>query len=97
MPVSNRTRRVCHISRPDDFISPAQFSQKLINFNIKKFLVFPDHLISELQSYQPIVPLKFHTDILLRVMATNRADQTIPNFATADTLRVLVRISSSMR
>jgi hypothetical protein len=72
----------------------AQDSQKLIDFSIKKFLIFPDHLISELQRYQPIVPFKFYTDVLFRVMATDRADQTIPNFTAADTLRVLVGISS---
>jgi hypothetical protein len=70
------------------FISPGQYYQKLIEFSIDKFLVFPYHLISELQRYQPIVPFKFYTDMLLRVMATDRAYQTIPNFAAADALRV---------
>jgi hypothetical protein len=59
------------------FISSAQYSQKLINFSIEKFLVFLYHLISELQRHQPIVPFKFHKDMLLRVMATYREDQTI--------------------
>jgi hypothetical protein len=70
------------------FIQPGVYYQKLIDFGIEKFLVFPYHLIGELQKYNPSVPFRYYGEMLLKVMATDRAYQTIPNFSAAEALRV---------
>ena len=70
------------------FIQPGQYYHKLIEFGVEKFLVFPYHLISELQKHNPIVPFNYYTEMLLRVMASDRSYQSIPNFSAADALRV---------
>lgn len=70
------------------FIQPNQYYQKLIEFGIEKFLVFPYHLISELQKHNPIIPFNYYSEMLLKVMASDRSYQSIPNFSAADALRV---------
>ncbi|OHT02124.1 hypothetical protein TRFO_07331 [Tritrichomonas foetus] len=70
------------------FTNPAQYYQKLIEFGITNFLVFPYHLISELQQYNPAVPFEYYSEMLLRVMQSDRSYQSIPNFSAADALRV---------
>ncbi|OHT01424.1 hypothetical protein TRFO_31741 [Tritrichomonas foetus] len=70
------------------FCSPKEYYQKLIEYGIDNFLVFPYHLISELQKFNPAVPFNYYIDMLLMVMANDRSYQSIPNFSAADALRV---------
>lgn len=70
------------------FTQPVQYYQKLIEFGITNFLVFPYHLIYELQKYNPAVPFEYYSEMLLRVMQSDRSYQSIPNFSAADALRV---------
>ena len=71
-----------------EFSQPSEYYHKLIEYGIENFLVFPYHLISELQVYNPIVPFNYYIDMLLKVMANDRSYQSIPNFSAADALRV---------
>lgn len=64
------------------------YYQKLIEYGIDNFLVFPYHLISELQQFNPVVPFNYYIEMLLKVMASDRSYQSIPNFSAADALRV---------
>jgi hypothetical protein len=70
------------------FIQPNQYYQKLIEFGVEKFLVFPYHLIPELQRYHAVVPFNYYCDMLLKVMANERSYQSIPNFSAVDAVRV---------
>ena len=70
------------------FINPKDYYNKLIEFGITNFLVFPYHLISELQRYNPAVPFEYYSEMLLRVMQNDKSYQSIPNFSAADALRV---------
>ena len=70
------------------FIKVESYYQKLIEFGINSFLVFPYHLIQELQKYNPIVPFVYYSEMLLKVMSNDRSYQSIPNFSAADALRV---------
>jgi hypothetical protein len=70
------------------FIQVVPYYQKLIDFGIEKFLVFPYHLIPELEKFHPTVPFTYYIEMLLKVMASDRSYQSIPNFSAADALRV---------
>jgi hypothetical protein len=45
-------------------------------------------LIPELEKHHPVVPFAYYTDMLFKVMASERSYQSIPNFSAADALRV---------
>lgn len=70
------------------FVKVESYYQRLIEFGISAFLVFPYHLVDELQRYNPIVPFTYYSEMLLRVMSSDRSYQSIPNFSAADALRV---------
>lgn len=70
------------------FCQPNLYYQKLIEYGIDNFLVFPYHLVLELQKYNPVNPFNYYIDMLLKVMASDRSYQSIPNFSAADALRV---------
>ncbi|KAH0788920.1 protein FAM91A1 [Histomonas meleagridis] len=70
------------------FIQKQQYYQRLIDYGINNFLVFPYHLTAELRENNPIVPFNYYCEMLLKVMASDRSYQSIPNFSAADALRV---------
>jgi hypothetical protein len=70
------------------FIHANVYYEKLIEYGVEKWLVFPYHLIPELIRYHPSVPFAYYIELFLKVMASDSSYQRIPNFAAADALRV---------
>ena len=70
------------------FIQVQQYYTQLIEFGISNFLVFPYHLISQFSKFTPVTPFSYYTEMLLRVMQSDKSYQSIPNFSAADALRI---------
>ncbi|EAY21587.1 mKIAA0493 protein, putative [Trichomonas vaginalis G3] len=70
------------------FIPLNQYYQQLIEFGINNYLVFPYHLFPQYQRNPAVTPFYYYSEMLLRVMQSDKSYHSIPNFSAADALRV---------
>lgn len=70
------------------FSTPPEYFKQLVQYGIENLLVFPYHLIPQLQQFNPVTPFNYYIDMLLRVMGSEKSYQSIPSFSAADALRV---------
>lgn len=70
------------------FIPIQQYYTQLIEFGINNFLVFPYHLINQFSKLIQMTPFTYYSEMLLRVMQSDKSYQSIPNFSAADALRI---------